>query len=63
MIYEAIPNYFTKLSIDLIRKLISAIAVYLCNIRRCPLPYLHIKGSDYNYMHVYIFSNYDIVLE
>lgn len=34
MIYEAIRNYFTKLSIDLIRKLISPIAVHLCNEKR-----------------------------
>lgn len=70
MIYEAIPSHFTKLSIDLIGKLISAIAVYwgivkkavsLCTPKKiakiCPFLYVHVDGSDYNYIHVHIFSN------
>lgn len=61
MIYEAIANYFMELSIALIEKLISAIAMCLCNVRY-PFPYSHIEGSDYNLIHVYMLSNCITVL-
>lgn len=61
MIYEAIANYFMVLSIALIRKLISVVAVCFCNVRY-PFPDSHTEGSDYNLIHVYMLSNYIIIL-
>lgn len=57
MIYEAIANYFMALSIALIRKLISAVAVCFCNVRY-PFPDSHTEGSDYNLIRLHAFKLY-----